>query len=265
MKGAVAAAILAAREAPPGVPATLILTTDEETTKEGARRIVAESRLVRELGLAGIVVAEPTRLAPVRGHRSHVAFTATATGVQAHSSTGLGVNANWALIPFLAEMRAVQARLREDPALQDAAYDPPFADFNLILDNHGTALNVTPARATARIKFRYSARLDPTPVLDAVTRAAEAAGVALEVAREGAPPELASDHPLVALAERLTGERARTAPFGTDASVLQEIAPCLVLGPGDIALAHTPRECVAAAQLEQAVAMFGRLLAAERS
>ncbi len=244
------------------MPATLLLTTDEETSKEGARAIAQRSVLAKSLGLKGIVVAEPTGLAPVRGHRSHIEYTAVATGVQAHSSTGQGVNANWALIPFLVEMKAIFERLRHDPALQDAAYDPPFSDFNLVLDNHGTAVNVTVARATARIKFRRSRRVDTALIEAAVHEAADRAGIALSEKREGTPPELAPDHPLVRLAEAQTGQAARTAPYGTDASELQELAPCIVLGPGSIATAHTPRECVAVAELAAAVPLFRWMLAA---
>jgi acetylornithine deacetylase len=261
MKGALAACVIAARGVPAHVPATLLLTTDEETTKAGARAI-AGSALARSVGLRGIVVAEPTGLVPVRGHRAHILFEAEARGVQAHSSTGRGVNANWALLPFLAEMRAVFNRLRRDPALQDAAYDPPFSDFNLVLDNHGTAVNVTVAKATARIKFRYSARVDPAPVAAAVREAAERAGLALTEAREGRPPELPEEHSLVRLAVAETGQAARTAPYGTDASELQALAPCLVLGPGTIATAHTPGEQVALADLAAAVPLFQRLLEA---
>ena len=259
MKGAVAACILAARAVAPHIPATLLLTTDEETTKAGARA-VAGSALAGSLDLRGIVVAEPTGLVPVRGHRSSVNIVAIAHGVQAHSATGQGRNANWALIPFLAEMRAIHDRLRQDPALQDPAYDPPFCDFNLVVDNHGTAVNVTPALATCRIKFRVSRAVDPAPILAEVRAAAEHAGVALTVAAEGRPPELAAGHPLVRLAEALTGHTAATAPFGTDASELQALAPCVVLGPGGIGTAHTPRECVAVADLAAAVAIFVRLL-----
>lgn len=261
MKGALAACVIAARGVPAHVPATLLLTTDEETTKAGARA-VAGSALARSVGLRGIVVAEPTGLVPVRGHRAHILFEAVASGVQAHSSTGKGANANWALIPFLAEMRAVFDRLRRDPALQDAAYDPPFSDFNLVLDNHGTAVNVTVAKATARIKFRYSARVDPAPVVAAVREAAERAGLALTEAREGHPPELPEDHSLVRLAVAETGQAARTAPYGTDASELQALAPCLVLGLGTIATAHTPGEKVALADLAAAVPLYQRLLEA---
>ncbi len=259
MKGPVAAAIVAARSLPAQVPVTLLITTDEETTKQGARLIAAQSELVRRVRPRGIVVVEPTGLVPVRGHRAHIAFTCVARGVQAHSSTGKGRNANWALIPFLVEMQAVFERLRSDRGLQDPDYDPPFSDFNLVIDNHGAAVNVTVPVATARIKFRYSAKLDPTPVLDAVYAAAARAGVSVTEAREGFPPELPADHPLVRLCADIAGKPPCTAPYGTDASELQAIAPCVVLGPGDIAEAHTPTEKIRIADLAAAVPLFMRL------
>jgi len=261
MKGPVAACIVAARGMPESVPVTLLITTDEETTKEGARA-VASSDAARALGLKGIVVAEPTKLVPVRGHRSHIEFTAIATGVQAHSSTGKGLNANWALIPFLAEMKAIHETLRHDTAYHDAAYDPPFSDFNLVIDNFGTAVNVTAAKATARIKFRRSRNVDTTAIVERVRAAAKQNGLELIEKREGTPPELPLDHPLIRLASDLTGQAARTVPFGTDASELQEIAPCVILGPGGIEFAHTPHECVPLAELAAAVPLFRTILAA---
>ena len=252
MKGPVAAAIVAAR-ALADVPVTLLITTDEETTKQGARLIAQQSQLVRRVQPRGIVVVEPTGMVPVRGHRSHIAFTCVATGVQAHSSTGRGRNANWDLIPFLVEMKSVFERLRSDPNLQDADYTPPFSDFNLVIDNHGAAMNVTVPKATVRIKFRYSAKVDPSPVLQAVHGAAGRFGVTVSEAREGFPPELPSDHALVRLCSDAVGKPAGTAPYGTDASELQAIAPCVVLGPGDIAEAHTATEKVRIAELVDAV------------
>jgi acetylornithine deacetylase len=261
MKGPLAAAIIAARTLPASVPVTLLITTDEETTKQGARLMVERSELARRAAPRGIIVAEPTGLVPVRGHRAQIAFTAVARGLQAHSSTGRGRNANWALIPFLVEMKSVFERLRSDTALQDPAYDPPFSDFNLVIDNHGAAVNVTVPVATARIKFRYSANLDPAPVLEAVRGAAARHGIELAERREGAPPELPATHPFVALCSRVTGQAPRTAPYGTDASQLQALAPCVVLGPGNIAEAHTPGESVSLADLEAAVPLFARLAA----
>jgi acetylornithine deacetylase/succinyl-diaminopimelate desuccinylase-like protein len=263
MKGPVAAAIVAARSLPDGVPVTLLITTDEETTKQGARLMARNSELLRRVKPTGIIVVEPTGMVPVRGHRSHIHFTCVATGVQAHSSTGRGRNANWELIPFLMEMKSIFERLRSDTSLQDAEYDPPFSDFNVVIDNHGTAVNVTVPKATARIKFRYSAKVDPTPVLNAVHAAAQRFNIQVSDAREGFPPELPADHPLVRLCVDVAGKPPGTAPYGTDASELQAIAPCVVLGPGDIGEAHTPTEKVRVADLVGAVPLF--MMLAERS
>ncbi len=259
MKGPIAAAIVAARALPGEVPITLLLTTDEEITKAGAREIAQRSGLAKDAAPEGIIVVEPTRMIPMRGHRVHIVFTAVATGIQAHSSTGRGRNANWDLLPFLVEMRALHQRLRTDAALQDPDYDPPFSDFNLVLDNHGAAVNVAVPKATATIKFRYSAKVDPEAVADIVRAAARRAGLALNEAREGSPPELPEAHPLVRLCSEVAGASARVAAFGTDASELQAVAPCVIMGPGDIAVAHAPEESVSIAELAAAVPVFMRL------
>jgi acetylornithine deacetylase len=259
MKGPVAAAIVAARSLPERIPITLLITTDEETTKLGARAIAERSALVKTIRPKGILVVEPTSLRPVRGHRSHILFTCTAEGVQAHSSTSKGRNANWALVPFLAEMKTVYDRLLTDRTLQDDAYDPPFSDFNVVIDNHGTAVNVTVPLATAMIKFRYSARIDPSVIQNAVHTAAARHGVTVREDEEGSPPELPADHPWVQACSEVAGQPPATAPFGTDASILQRIAPCVIMGPGDIGVAHKPNEAVSVPELAAAVPVFQAL------
>jgi acetylornithine deacetylase len=259
MKGPLAAAIVAARALPERTPVTLLITTDEETTKAGAEEIAQHSKLTKSAQIRAILVVEPTQMIPMRGHRVHIQFTATATGIQAHSSSGIGRNANWTLIPFLAEMHKIHDMLRSDSAFHDPAYDPPFSDFNLVVDNYGAAVNVTVPKATAIIKFRYSANVDPSPVVNMVRDAARRAGVALTEAREGDPPELPADHALVRLCSRVVDAAAKVAPYGTDASRLQVLAPCVIMGPGDITKAHSPDECVPIADLEAAVPIFMRL------
>ena len=259
MKGPLAAIIHAARALPADVPVSLLITTDEETSKEGARRIARDSVLLRDHPPTGIIIAEPTAMRPVRGHRGSYDFIATATGIQAHSSTGLGRNANWELLPFLAEMRSLQLMLRDSPEWQDPAYEPSFCDLNLVIDNHGTAPNVTVGRATATLKFRFSRGIDADAIAERVREAAALCGVALEVQAEAKPPELPARHPLVRLCEKITGATAQTAPYGTDATELQAIAPCVILGPGDIATAHTPHERVRLLDLADSVDIFIKL------
>ncbi len=259
MKGPIAAFIVAAQGLPANVPVSLLITTDEETTKQGAMVLAQRSALVRAARPVGIVVAEPTGLVPVRGHRAHVSYTITSVGVQAHSATGLGRNANWALPGFLVEMKALHDRLRTDAAFHDHAYTPVFSDFNLVIDNHGAAVNVTVPRATVRIKYRYSASMNPDIVTALVRDAADRAGLELVIATEGSPPELALDHPLIRMAQTLSGKPATTVPFGTDASQLQAIAPCVIIGPGDIGDAHKPTESIETATLPAAVDLYRRM------
>ena len=257
MKGQTSAAIIAATSLPESVPVALLLTADEETTKGGALAIAGRSELAK--GVRSVLVVEPTDMVPMRGHRAHIQFTAIATGQQAHSSTGKGYNANWSLIPFLADMKAIYERLRSDPSLQDAAYDPVFSDFNTIIDNHGTAVNVNVPKATATIKFRFSAKIDPAPIVEAVRSSASRNGLELHESREGRPPELPRDHWFVGLCQEATAQTAGVAPYGTDASELQAVAPCVLLGPGDIFFAHKPAEKVSIRALQEAVPVFQRL------
>jgi acetylornithine deacetylase/succinyl-diaminopimelate desuccinylase-like protein len=116
--------------------------------------------------------------------------------------------------------------------------------------------------ATAVVKFRYSAKMDPAAIVAMVRDAARRAGVDLVEAREGEPPELPADDPFVQLCSRVAGVPPCVAPYGTDASVLQALAPCVIMGPGDIGKAHAPDENVAAEDLAAAVPVFMQLAAA---
>ena len=64
---------------------------------------------------------------------------------------------------------------------------------------------------------------------------------------------------IIELAEAITGARAVAVPFGTEAPLFQSMGkPTIVLGPGDIALAHQPNESIARADLHRAVDELGR-------
>ncbi len=260
MKGPVAAMLAAGLAAPASVPVTFLFTADEEAGKQGVREALKRSELLRRHRPRAIVIGEPTGLRCLRGHRADIQFTADAEGVQAHSSTGEGVNANLALIPFLADMRELHVTLRQDPRYRDPQYTPPFCDLNFVVDNYGAASNMTVGKATCRIKFRYSKAFDPEWVVDAVQASARRNGLSLAVVREASPPELPLDHPLVRLGARLSGQPATVAGLGTEASELKALAPTIVFGPGRIEDAHKPGERIDLAQLTESVALYRRFL-----
>jgi acetylornithine deacetylase len=259
MKGPIAAFVIATRQMEPRLRPTIVLTADEEVTKHGAREVIEKSRLLRERMPACFVVCEPSKLDVVRGHRCDVQFVVHSHGRQAHSSTGRGLNANLQLVPFLADISELYFRLRRDAALHDSQYDPPFCDLNFVIDNYGTAPNVTVGRATCRIKLRYSKSINPDPFVEEIRRAAEAHGLEIEIRREEPPPEMPADSPLVRAMEQVIGRPARVMGIGTEASVYNRMAPALILGPGDIDVAHKPAESISIRELEEAIGVYQRI------
>ncbi|MDB5861636.1 MAG: Acetylornithine deacetylase [Ramlibacter sp.] len=259
MKGPIASFITAANSLPADMRPMLVLTSDEEAGKQGAREVVARSSFLRDTTPRCFVVAEPTALGVLRGHRVDVAFTVNARGIQAHSSTGKGRNANLALIPFLSDMRDLHFHLREDPSLHDCQYDPPYADLNFVIDNYGAFPNTTVGLATCRIKFRYSKSFDPNYVIERVRASAAKHALELDVVPEAPPPELPPDHALVRSAEAILGGKAKVAGLGTEASEYSKLAPCLVFGPGDIDHAHKPTEYIDLRQLTGSTELYRQL------
>ncbi len=259
MKGPIASFLVAANATAAKNRPAIVLTSDEEAGKQGVREVVARSETLKEFSPSCFVVAEPTNLKILRGHRVDVAFTINAKGIQAHSSTGKGLNANMALVPFLNDMRDLHLLLRTNPSLFDQQYDPPYCDLNFVIDNYGAFPNTTVGLATCRIKFRYSKSFDPEFVISRVRESAERHHLDLDIRPEAPPPELPPDHPLVRQMEQLVGTTAGVAGLGTEASEYSKLAPCVVFGPGDIEHAHKPTEYIALAQLYQSIGLFKRL------
>jgi acetylornithine deacetylase/succinyl-diaminopimelate desuccinylase-like protein len=259
MKGPIAAFLSSARQMDPRVRPKIVLTADEEVTKQGVRDVVAKSRLLRDQTPKCFIVCEPTSLDIVRGHRVDVQFVVHSHGRQAHSSTGRGLNANLQLVPFLADIRDLHLRLRRDVTLHDTQYDPPFCDLNFVIDNYGAFPNVTVGLATCRIKFRYSKSIDPRPVVEEIRRAADAHGLEIEVRPEAPPPELPADAPLVRAMEQIIGRKACVMGLGTEASEYSRMAPSLILGPGHIDDCHNPAEGISIRELQEAVGIYQRI------
>ena len=86
----------------------------------------------------------------------------------------------------------------------------------------------------------------------------------LDVESRGFPPfYVAPDADVVQLACRVTGHaRAQAVPYGTEAVWYQAHAQTLVLGPGNIAQAHTKGEWIDLDQLTRAVDVYADLIQA---
>lgn len=282
MKGAVAAmAVTLAELAAHGLDAgavTLAAVVDEEMESLGAEHLVRHGlAALAAAGLppvAGAIVGEPTGNQLCRGHKGLEWLEIELVGRAAHGGTPqAGINAINAAAHFLILVeRDLQPRLaaRVDPLL-----GPP--TFNVGTIRGGDQPSTVAGRCVLAIDRRtvpgesYEQVVAEIEDLLATVRAAMP-GLATSVRRmdggmatmEHLPLLIAAEHPLVEAVDAARLEVGlATAPHGafpawTDGALLANFGgvPTLVLGPGDLALAHGPREAVPVAELVAAVGIY---------
>ena len=265
MKGPLAATIEAA--AAPALdtlvrPVYVVVTADEEVSGRGALQVAARSRLYRA-GPARGVVAEPTRLTPVYAHKGGAKAVVTAHGRAAHSSTGKGVNATFLIAPFLAEMARLAEEIQRDESFLNHEFVPPHNCVNVTIDDGRTRPNVTAAKTVCTLAFRPMPDDRSDDLLAIIRERAERHGLHFKGVR-GQAFRVAPECRVVQLALQATGvEQAVTVGFGTDAFAFMNDLELVVLGPGDIAQAHTEDEWISVTQLRRAVAVYGAMIDAE--
>jgi acetylornithine deacetylase len=76
-----------------------------------------------------------------------------------------------------------------------------------------------------------------------------------------APFYTSPDAAIVQASLAATGlDRSEVVPYGTEAGVYQNLMEVVILGPGDIAQAHTDGEWILLSQLHEAVEVYTRLI-----
>ena len=266
MKGSVACALAAAESTSRdslSQPLYIVCTADEEVGYLGAQQVAAESRLFAEMAAHGTrgVIGEPTKLKVVYAHKGVCGITATSRGRAAHSSTREGLNANLAMIPFLAEMKAIYDETESDPAWQHAEFDPPTVSWNIGINDHTRAVNITPPQSICTVYFRPMPGQDADQLIDRARQTAGALGLDFEVKINASPMYVAPDSSYVREALELAGQtEPTTVSYGTDGAMLGALQNLIVCGPGDIAQAHTNDEWIALNALQQGTALYERMI-----
>lgn len=266
MKGSVACALAAVdriRAADLRRPVYITCTADEEVGYGGARSVAARSTLFREMVANDTkgIIGEPTHLEVVYSHKGTFGFAATSIGKASHSSTKEGLNANLAMIPFLAEMKAIHDEVEADPAWRHSEFDPPTICWNIGINDHTHACNITPPQSICTVYFRPMPGHNPQTLIDRAQQAAERCGLQFELRTGAMPlymdPNSAFIRELLQLADRPV---ARTVAYGTDGAVLTDLKTMAVLGPGSIKQAHTWDEWIELDQLERGTALYEKLI-----
>jgi acetylornithine deacetylase len=229
-------------------PIIVLGTADEETTMGGARALVAAGRLQARHALIG----EPTCGRPVRLHKGVMMERLRIIGRAGHSSDpSLGRNAIEGAVTVIAAL----LRTRDELArrYRHDAFGVAGPTLNVGHIHGGDNPNRIPGHCELHIDLRILPGMDLIEMRQHLTDRATAAleGTDLELewtpVFEGLPSlETAADAEIVQVAEELTGRPAEAVSFGTEAPLLSQLGiQTLVMGPGDVRVAHRADEHLA--------------------
>lgn len=224
----------------------------------------------RGLEIDQMIVSEPTKLAPIHGHKGGVALNITAHGASAHSSLPhLGKNAIQAIAPVITAFQAEHERLQTETATTELGN----GTVSVTMISGGTGGNVVPASCSIMVGRRVVPGEDAEQIfadLGAIATAACPLPVTIESAL-GVDPNgrvgsdafyLSADSPLVRDVAAWAGTEPTVAPFGTNALRYSNLAnELIVFGPGSIDEAHQATECVAIDDLVKTADVLTRWLA----
>jgi acetylornithine deacetylase len=275
MKGFVASALAAVPEMQArglARPLHLFISYDEETTCNGARRLIED---LRESGLrpAFCIVGEPSGMRPVVAHKGRMVVRVLVRGLPGHSSEpARGVNAVHAAAEAIAWVSAEARRFASEGPFEEG-FDPPHTTIHVGTMQGGTSLNIIPERAEfvmewrtipaddffreiARMRELVKRSIEPT-----MRQVNSGTGFAFEVVSWIPGLSLAPDHELAAIVKQLTGSNSTgKVSYGTEGGLYQEAGiPTIICGPGHIAQAHQPDEWIAQSQLDECDAFVRRL------
>jgi acetylornithine deacetylase/succinyl-diaminopimelate desuccinylase-like protein len=233
-------------------------TVDEETGARGAPAAAGWMRN-RRIQLDQMVVAEPTRCAPVYGNRGNCRLEFQVHGRAAHTSQPqLGQNAVTTAARVVVALDEEHHRLQSEETIPESALGRPTLTVSWI--HGGNGINVVPDLCRFAVDRRIVAGEqtgDVSRALREVAQAASSLPLSVTVLRETAAALQPPDVELVQQFARWSGEAPTVVHYGTNAWAYGEVArEWVVLGPGSIEQAHGPEEWVTIAELEKLARIY---------
>lgn len=265
MKGPLAASICAAARFKAEnlrAPVYIVVTADEEISGAGAADVTRRSLFFQEASSGYGLICEPTRMRVVYAHKGGMGIRIVAKGRAAHTSTLRGVNANLKMIPFLAEMKKINDLVLSSSRYRNDEFKPAHSEWSISVNDHNVAMNISPVESECRISYRLMPGIDVQPLIERTKNAARKHGLKCQVSHLGQPLYTQPDSPLVRTALKITGTRKPlTVPYGTDGiAFCTKMKQLIVMGPGDIAQAHTVDEWIELEELRRGVEIYRRFI-----
>ena len=236
-----------------------VFTADEEIGCRGARFLFESGSLHAQYAIVG----EPTSLLPARAGKGYCLASVKVSGKAAHSAfPAAGASAILAAARLLGAIEAFAQELQDD---RDDAFTPPFTTINVGEIHGGTAKNVVPAECSFLLEWRPIPSQPPELVAERVRELIHQlqhslgpeVRIEIEVLRLDAGFATPVDSPVVRAVQTHPATAAQSIAFGTEAPWLARMgAEAVVIGPGSMLTAHSPRECVPIAELNACTALL---------
>ena len=270
MKGFIAASLASLPEFL-SAPLHLAFTYDEEIGCVGVQTLIRD---LQQAGIqpAGCFVGEPTRMQVMTGHKGMRVTRCRVHGLEAHSSMAPeAVNAIEYAGRMIERIRQVAGKLRAEGPF-DPAYKIAHTTLQTGMIQGGTAANIVPRDC----EFVFDCRTLPQNQSDELIVQIEAyadelraemrkistqADISFETLADAAALDTADDAPIAYLGRALARNNLiGRVSFATDAGWLHQAGiPCVVVGPGDIEVAHKPNEFIEISQIEECLGFITRL------
>jgi len=250
----------------------LLFSVDEESGKAGVKDFADHQLAGLGWKPVGAIVGEPTELRLVVAHAGIVRWSIRTHGLAAHSADPS--RGRSAISMMTRVIQAIESRYIPHLKAKHPLVGKVQCSINMI--RGGTQVNMIPDLCEIWLDRRVVPGEDPHQVLPEVERVLaalkqEAPSLAYSMSEPFIDPPLdpAGHEAFIAFAQRaLAGmglpSEVGGVTYGTDASTLAEVGiPSVVLGPGNIAQAHTSDEWLELAQLERAAEVYGGLMRAQ--
>ena len=240
-----------------------VATAGEEVGFDGLKALYARKLIPEGAAKLG-VMAEPTRLRPVRGHKGLADFRITVRGRSGHASRPeLGVNAIEKCASVVEALSAWSRSLGKGP---DTDLGSTLATPTVV--RGGTKSNVIPDSCELIVDSRWVPKHGTAfvekglnSIIASLKRKDPTLDARVELLYDSPSLKLPRGHPAVRLGESLSGFKSEVAPYGTEASLYAKHGiPSIVLGPGSLKQAHVIDEFVELSEARKAFSIYTRMI-----
>lgn len=252
-------------------PMHIGLTYDEEVGCIGVQTLIKDLRAAN-IKPAGCFVGEPTMMQVMTGHKGMRVTRCRVRGLEAHSSMAPeAVNAIEYAARLIDQIRGLSQRLRAEGPF-DSDFKTPHTTLQTGLIQGGAAPNIVAKDCEFVFDCRILPRGNSDELIEEIQAQAEKlkvemrkiygqSDITFETMANAAPLDTPADSKITYLGTALARNNLLgRVSFATDGGWLHQAGiPCVVVGPGDIAVAHKPNEYIEISQLEACLGFLDRL------